>query len=244
MEQTKPVIGITASNEDGVLRISLACENAIVAAGGLPLVLPVHIKPEDAPALLQRCDGILFSGGVDVDPLRYGEEVLTGCQAIDEERDAAEEAYFDAARQMHMPIMGICRGHQVINVLCGGDLYQDIPEQLPGRSPMVQHRSRSRSDTLLHNIRTAPGSLLDKVTGGAAMRVTSTHHQAVRNVGTGLRAVGWASDGIVEALEGTGEDYLLTVQWHPENRVTREAHALALFRGLIEAARARMEKGQ
>ncbi len=244
MSHTKPVIGITSSNDGGVIRISHACEKAILAAGGLPIALPVHFDAEDAKAILSRCDGILFSGGVDVDPLRYGEEVLTGCQEIDEERDAAEAAYFYAARAMHLPIMGICRGHQIINVLCGGDLYQDIPLQLPQRSPMVQHRSCSRADTLLHNIRTAPGSLLEQLTDGAAMRVTSTHHQAVRKVGDGLKAVGWASDGLVEALEGTGEDYLLTVQWHPENRYMHEQHAMALFQGLVNAARTYRETAE
>ncbi len=241
MSTQKPVIGITVSEWDGSLHMGFGCEKAIVAAGGLPLMLPIHIEPADAEALLARCDGILFSGGVDVDPTCYGEEVLEACESIDVDRDKAETAYFEAARQLHLPMFGICRGHQIINVLMGGDLYQDLPTGFP-RENALQHRSKGASDTLLHSIRTESGSLLEKVTHGAPMRVTSTHHQAVRRVGKGLRACGHTADGVIEALEGTDEDYILTVQWHPELRYAREQHALDLFRGLVEAARVRMEK--
>ena len=240
MNDKKPVIGITVSQWDGRLQLGCGCEKAIVAAGGLPLPLPIHIAPEDADALLACCDGILFSGGVDVDPVLYGEEVLEACESIDTERDQAEIAYFEEARKRHLPIFGICRGHQLINVLLGGDLYQDLPTGFP-RENALQHRSKSSGDTLLHSIRVESGSLLERVVDGEPMRVTSTHHQAVRKVGKDLRAVGHSADGVIEALEGTGEDYLLTVQWHPELRYAREQHALKLFKGLVEAARARME---
>ena len=217
MSEKKPVIGITVSQWEGSLRLGFGCEKAIVAAGGLPLLLPIHIEPEDAQALLAGCDGILFSGGVDVDPVLYGEEVLEACESIDVERDRAEIAYFEAARKLHLPMFGICRGHQLINVLMGGDLYQDLPTGFP-RENALQHRSKSSGDTLLHSIRVENGSMLERVTDDEPMRVTSTHHQAVRKVGEGLRAVGYSADGVIEALEGTGEDYILTVQWHPELR--------------------------
>ncbi len=243
MEQKKPVIGITVSPSDGGLHLGCGCEKAIVAAGGLPLLLPIHIDPADAGALLQRCDGILFSGGADLDPAYYGEEVLADCGGIVPERDTAEVAYFAAARELHLPMFGICRGHQVINVLMGGDLYQDLPTGFP-RKNALQHRSQGAGDCLLHSIRVEADSMLHQLTNGAAMRVTSTHHQAVRRVGEGLRAVGFAADGVIEALEGTGEDYILSVQWHPELRYAREQHALELFRGLVEAARHRMESAE
>lgn len=232
----KPVIAVTVSQGDGRLMLSHNCETAIVAAGGLPVLLPVHIDPQDAAALLARCDGIVFSGGPDMDPAYFGEEVLAECGGIDIERDRAEAAYFAAARELGLPIFGICRGHQLINVLLGGDLYQDIDAQLP-RSPALQHRSHGAGDTLLHTIRTEPDSLLARITHGEALRVTSTHHQAVRRIAPGLRAVGFSADGVVEALEGDGGAFLLSVQWHPELRYTREAHALALFEALTDAAR-------
>lgn len=243
MDTKKPVIGITVSEWEGSLRLGFGCEKAIVAAGGLPLLLPIHISPEDAAALLARCDGVLFSGGVDVDPVLYGEEVLEACETIDVDRDKAEIAYFEAARAMHLPMFGICRGHQMINVLMGGDLYQDLPTGFP-RENALQHRSKSAGDTLLHSIRVEEDSMLQKIIHGEPMRVTSTHHQAVRKVGKGLRAVGHSADGVIEALESTGEDYILTVQWHPELRFEREKHALELFCALVAAARTRMESAE
>lgn len=240
MIDKKPVIGITVSQSDGAMHLGFGCEKAIVAAGGLPLLLPIHIDPADAAALLERCDGILFSGGADMDPACYGEEVLENCGGIDVERDAAEIAYFNAAHKAHLPMFGICRGHQVINVLMGGDLYQDLPTGFV-RENALQHRSRGAGDTLLHSIRVESGSMLEKIIHGAAMRTTSTHHQAVRKIGDGLRAVGYAADGVIEALEGAGEDFILTVQWHPELRYAREEHALDLFRALVEAAHRYME---
>ena len=241
MNHKKPVIGITVSHSDGAMHLGCGCEKAILAAGGLPLLLPIHIEEEDAPALLECCDGILFSGGVDVDPACYCEEVLENCGAIDVERDAAEAAYFKAARQLHLPMFGICRGHQLINVMMGGDLYQDLPSGFPRENALL-HRCLGAGDTLLHSIQVESGSMLEKITQGQPMRTTSTHHQAVRRVGEGLRAVGYAADGVIEAMEGTGEDFILTVQWHPELRYAREQHALELFRALVEAARCRREK--
>lgn len=240
MEQQRPIIGVTVSRDAGRLVLNEDCEKAVLAGGGLPLPLPVHIQTADAAALLAHCDGILFSGGPDLDPAYYGEEVLAPCGAIDTERDAAEAAYFAAAQQLRLPVLGICRGHQVINVLLGGDLYQDIDTQLP-RTPALQHSCRGPFETLLHTVRPTPGSLLAQLVGEAPVRVTSTHHQAARRVACGLRACGFAPDGIVEALEGTGEDFLLCVQWHPERRFDKEDHALALFQALVEAARRHRE---
>ena len=236
MEDRKPVIGITASADGGRLALGCGCERAVVAAGGIPLVLPVHIGSDDAEALLRRCDGVLFSGGADLDPVYYGENVLAACGGIDVDRDKAEAAYFAAARRLHLPIFGICRGHQVINALMGGTLYQDIVTQFP-RENALQHRSAGAGDTLLHPICIEPGSRLEKIADGEPMRVTSTHHQAVRRIADGLRATGTSPDGIIEVLEGTGEDFIMSVQFHPELRFEREGHALRLFRAFTDAAR-------
>ena len=151
-----------------------------------------------------------------------------------------EQIILEDALQKDRPVLGICRGIQFVNAALGGTLYQDLPTGFP-RENALQHRSKSSGDTLLHSIRVESGSLLERVTDGEPMRTTSTHHQAVRKVGEGLRAVGHSADGVIEALEGTGEDYILTVQWHPELRYAREEHALKLFKGLVDAARAHME---
>ena len=242
MENQKPVIGITVNADGGHLALGCGCERAIVAAGGIPLLLPIHIGADDAEALLRRCDGILFSGGADLDPVYYGENVLAACGGIDVDRDKAEVAYFAAARRLHLPTLGICRGHQVINALMGGSLYQDIVTQFP-RENALQHRSAGAGDTLLHPICIEPDSLLEKIAAGEPMRVTSTHHQAVRRVADGLRVTGTSPDGVIEVLEGTGEDFILSVQFHPELRFEREGHALRLFRTFVDAAR-RREKAE
>ena len=243
MENQKPVIGITVNADGGHLALGFGCERAIIAAGGIPLLLPIHITDDDAGVLLRRCDGLLFSGGADLDPAYYGENVLAACGGIDVERDKAEAAYFAAARRMHLPLFGICRGHQIINALMGGDLYQDIVTQFP-RENALQHRSAGAGDTLLHPIDIQPGSLLEEISAGEPMRVTSTHHQAVRRVAEGLRATGTSPDGIIEVLEGTGEDFIMSVQFHPELRFEREGHALRLFRTWVDAARQHREAAE
>lgn len=242
MNQSKPIIGITVSEDDGRLYASLDCEKAVFAAGGLPVLLPIHLEASDAPALLAGCGGILFSGGVDMDPIYYGEEVLDCCGVIDPARDAAETAYYRAARSLKMPILGICRGHQLINVLEGGTLYQDIGVQLPREQPL-QHMLKGPTDTPVHSIQITPGSRLETIAGGRPLRVTSTHHQAVRRVAPALTVGGVSADGIVEELEDVHDGFLLSVQWHPERRWQQDASALALFEALVSAAEQfRMEK--
>ncbi len=231
----KPMIGITVNSDGGCLALGFGCEQAILAAGGIPVLLPMHLDTQDALQLMSRCDGILFSGGVDLDPVYFGEPVLAKCGGIDALRDAAEKAYFDAARQLRLPMMGICRGHQVINALMGGDLYQDLDSQFIRERPL-QHRSAGAGDALLHDVTVAEGSLLKNVVKLDRMRVTSTHHQAVRRVAPGLKATGMSEDGVVEVLESDGEDFILTVQFHPELRFSREQHALALFQSFTGAA--------
>lgn len=241
MTAIKPVIGITVSQADGRLSLGCGCEKAIVAAGGIPLPLPIHLEPSDAAAVLACCDGILFSGGVDLDPLYYGEEVLLACGAIDTERDVIEKAYFEAARARHLPIFGICRGHQILNVFLGGDLYQDIDTQFK-RENALQHRSQGPSDSLLHSIHPIENTLLAEISQKDTLRVTSTHHQAIRRVASCLKVGAYSSDGIVEALESTNEDFLLSVQWHPELLWPKDPAALALFQRLVAESAAHHRK--
>ena len=234
MKCNKPVIGITVNGGKN-LSLGLADEKAIVAAGGIPLLLPIHIEEDDAKRLIGLCDGIMFTGGEDINPKMMGEEMIPQCGFADDERDKAEKAYFKYAREKHIPISGICRGHQVINVFMGGTLYQDITTQCQ-RENAIQHRSPRAVDDIMHTVKVEKGSLLKKVVGCDFMEVTSTHHQAIKTPAPGLKVTATAPDGIIEALESTDGDYILTVQFHPELRYDKEDYALNIFKGLVNAA--------
>ncbi len=235
MKNKKPIIGITVNGGKN-LSLGLADEKAVIAAGGTPVLLPIHIGDDDAKRLIDICDGILFTGGEDVNPKYMNEETLPQCGYADDERDRAEQMYFKYARQKHIPIFGICRGHQAVNVFMGGSLYQDITTQCQ-RLNAIQHKSPRGVSDIMHTVSVEKGSLLEKVAGYDTLDVTSTHHQAIKRVADGLKVVATAPDGIIEALEGTGDDYILTVQFHPELRYDKEDHALNLFKGLINAAK-------
>ncbi|BAS28670.1 gamma-glutamyl-gamma-aminobutyrate hydrolase family protein [Limnochorda pilosa] len=244
MEQ--PVIGITCGRTEDQARVFLNVPylEAVVDAGGLPVALaPVTAgdPPEEtarrAGALLARVDGLLLSGGDDVDPALFGEEPDPRLGWVDPDRDGLEVALARAALQEGRPILAICRGIQVLNVAAGGDVYQDLAQH-PGA---LQHRQQAPRWHASHAITVRPGSVLARVLGlegGGSLRVNSFHHQAVRRVAPGFRAVAEAADGLVEAIEADGSAaFCLGVQWHPEHMVKRWPAQRGLFRALVEAAR-------
>ena len=234
MTDKKPIIGITVNGGKN-LSLGLADEKAVIAAGGTPVLLPIHIGDDDAKRLIDICDGILFTGGEDVNPEMMGEQALPQCGYADDERDRAEQMYFKYAHQKHIPIFGICRGHQAVNVFMGGSLYQDITTQCQ-RPNAIQHKSPRGVSDIMHTVKVKKGSLLEKVVGCDFMEVTSTHHQAIKSTAPGLKVTATAPDGVIEALESTDGDYILTVQFHPELRYDKEDYALNIFKGLVNAA--------
>jgi putative glutamine amidotransferase len=199
---------------------------SVVAAGGVPAM---------AARALDAADALLLTGGEDMDPAWYGSEPSPLAHPPSRERDLFELALFAAARQRGIPILGICRGIQVINVAMGGTLYQDLPSERPG--PVDHNPPRARTDRS-HPVRILAGSRVAAALGRDRVSVNSFHHQAVRDLAPGLLASGWTEDGLIEAVEtADGEPWLLAVQWHPE-----EMHAEArapehgLFRALVERA--------
>jgi putative glutamine amidotransferase len=190
--------------------------DAIVAAGGVPLIIPVIEDLDVLRALYDRVDGVLISGGGDIDPASYGEPPLPGLGPTDPARDDIELPLARWSVEDGKPILGICRGSQVINVALGGTLYQDIPSQL--KTSVVHDSSFTRQDWtyMAHDLRLDPESRLAQVFGTTAFHTNSLHHQSLKDVAPGLRAVGWAPDGVVEAIEGLGECFLVGVQCHPE----------------------------
>jgi len=209
---------------------------AVEAAGGIPVILPV-LAPEKAPEVLEHLQGLLLSGGVDLDPSHYGEDPLPGLGKVTPERDAFELALARRALAAGVPVLGICRGVQVLNVAAGGTLFQDLGSQL---EKVLKHRQEAPRWHESHAVRLDPSSRMAAILGVTETRVNSFHHQAVRLVAPGLRAVAWAPDGVIEAVESVDGGFALGVQWHPEEMWDRYPLHLKPFSALVEAARARL----
>jgi putative glutamine amidotransferase len=202
---------------DGRQQISLwanyiaALENAGLTA---VLVTPAH-SISSVAELVSRCSGLVLSGGVDVDPARYGEDPMPQLGRVSAERDAVEFAALEAAFERDMPILGICRGCQVLNVFMGGTLYQDIETQYPGA---LAHRQTEPWGRRPHAARVEPGTRLDALVGARELCINSFHHQAIRTVAPGLKVSAWAEDGLIEAIEAPARRWVVGVQWHPERQ--------------------------
>ncbi len=221
--------------------------SAVIAAGGVPALLPLGMDEPRLFRALARADGLLLAGGEDIAPALFGEEPHPKLGAVDAERDAAEMALARRAPEMGMPLLAICRGIQVLNVAAGGTLVQDIAAQVPGALKHDCFYPAYPRDHIAHTVAVEPGSRLaalvaqdGTVAHDGILRyqvpVNSLHHQAVKALGAGLRVVAQAPDGIVEAVEGTGDAWVLGVQWHPEELAPARADMCALFRAFVEAA--------
>lgn len=190
--------------------------DAIRQAGGAPILVPPLEDETTLRALYERLDGVLLAGGGDIAPAHYGAEPHAKLGLVDLLRDSAELPIARWAVADGKPVLGICRGIQVLNVALGGTLYQDIPSEVA--SALSHNLSYEHEDWTLmaHEISIAPDSRLARMLGAARLPTNSLHHQAVRELGRGLRAVAWAPDGVVEAVEGSGEGFVVGVQCHPE----------------------------
>ncbi|MGH7581494.1 MAG: gamma-glutamyl-gamma-aminobutyrate hydrolase family protein [Gemmatimonadales bacterium] len=236
MSAPRIALGGVVRTWDGADRTGLnsAYVRSVAAVGGVPVMLSPIIGPSYAARALDGVDGLVLTGGEDVDPAWYNAERSPLSNPPSRERDLFELALFAAARQRELPILGICRGIQLVNVALGGSLYQDLPSERPG--PLDHNRAGTRTDRS-HAIRLAPGSLAAEVLGATAIRVNSFHHQAIRDLAPGLVATGWSEDGLIEVVEAAaGQPWMLAVQWHPEEM---HAEAGAPDRGLFKALVAR-----
>ena len=252
-----PIIGITATLKEDVdavaerplgrfVRADLDYVDGVAGAGGVPVVLPPTGDETAAETVIRSLDGLLLSGGSDLDPGYYGEEPVPELGVTLPERDAFEMTLVGLALRRGMPVFGICRGMQVLNVALGGTLYQDLPSQW-GRD-VLKHRQDTPKWQPTHEVRVEDGSYVAGVMDREVVKVNSYHHQGVKDLARGLLATGRSSDGVVEAVEAVdvSERWLLGVQWHaeamrgagPQQESLFEAHVLAAKRHALRGAAA------
>ncbi len=232
----RPRIGVTLDLDEAGARYELkrAYADAVLAAEGLP-VLIAHGDRTLADAYLALCDGLVITGGdFDIPPERYGDQRRPGCGPTKPERTAFEWSLCEAALAARVPLLGVCGGMQLMNVVCGGTLYQDLRTDLH-----LDHEQKPPKDLPSHDVEVVPGTLLASLVGQGPLPANSTHHQAVRQPGTGLLVSARARDGVVEAIELPDAPFALGVQWHPEAVAVHESRHTALYRGLVAAARDR-----
>lgn len=237
----KPLIGVTASHDlkTGSLQMSSHYTEALQAAGSIPLILPLTLEPDECLQLAEDLDGLLFTGGPDVHPFRFGEETWEGCGEYSPLRDTLEFRLFSEFYSQKKPLLGICRGMQLLNIALGGDIYQDLGRQLPKRMP-IAHRQPFTPSSPSHHAEIEQGSLLAEISGSLLLEVNSLHHQAVRTPAAPLTVSARARDGVIEAVEHPDYPFLLGVQWHPERLWRSQEHALRLFQAFVSACSSRL----
>jgi putative glutamine amidotransferase len=209
---------------------------ALVRAGAAPLLLPQLADSPPLRAIYARLDGLLLPGGGDVDPVHYGESIHEKCGSIDTERDGMELALTRWAIEDGKPLFAICRGIQVLNVALGGSLYQDIQAQVPGALEHTRAPGAPPSH-LAHAVAVIEDTQLAEILGADPLQVNSRHHQAIKNLAPGLAVAAEATDGIIEAVEVTGQPYAIGVQWHPEDLAGNDAQAQRLFDAFRQSCR-------
>lgn len=237
MQENKPVIALTPyhNTEKDEPYMRPAYLKAIRTAGGIPVILPLEAEEEDLRQLVSHVDGILFTGGPDVHPFYFGEETQRFCGNVSMKRDSMELLLLKIAMEMKKPILGICRGVQLLNIGLGGDIYQDINSQFEEDFP-IAHTQPFGYDIPSHTVKVAEGTLLAEIAQCRTIRVNSMHHQAVRNVAPGFVASGFAPGGLVEAIEMPGYPFLLGVQWHPEYLWEQDDAARRIFELFVNAS--------
>jgi putative glutamine amidotransferase len=233
----RPVIGLTPGYmpDNNKLSLGQGYVNGVIKAGGLAVILPLCAEDSIIESILETVDGILFSGGADIDARHFGEENMKYGGKISPERDRFELLLVKKAIARKMPILGICRGLQLINIALGGTLHQDIHTG-PAHGDTLKHWQEAPDWYPVHDIRIKAGSRLYEIYATETLGVNSFHHQAVKDAGNGLSIVAGSSDGITEAIEGTGSNFIVAVQWHPEDMWQENPAHLRIFEAFIEAA--------
>jgi putative glutamine amidotransferase len=243
----RPLIGIPCragvrgnNPEKPVYYSNQSYVNAVESAGGVPLLIPIMKDFDSLHTLLGRLDGLLLSGGIDLQPSTYQEEVQATLTETDPELDKLELVLARWAYQENVPTLGICRGMQLLNVALGGTLYQDLATSYQSN---IQHANGSLSrNQLIHPIDITPDSRIHQVLGADNVMVNSIHHQAIKKVGKGIVVSGVAADGIIESIEIPERSFMLAVQSHPEELFRDYPVWTRLFRAFIVACSQKMDQ--
>jgi putative glutamine amidotransferase len=244
----RPLIGITTQTLQAIAGIPEGLPHSVVMnqryyhaaamAGAAPVLIPLMDDVDALRAIYDHMDGVLIPGGVDVDPTAFGEQPHEKLGRIDPARDRVELQLVKWAVEDHKPVLGLCRGLQVINVALGGTLYQDLEAEYAGA---IKHdyfpNYGFERDYLAHEVAVAPGSRLQHALVDDRMPVNSMHHQGIKRLGRGLAGSATAPDGLIEAAEGVGDSFLVGVQWHPEVFEATEPNTQHLFSEFIVASR-------
>jgi putative glutamine amidotransferase len=239
---SQPLIGVSTSITVGEYPerayVNSAYLRAVEQAGGIPVLLPPQLSEAARETLWRRLDGLVLTGGGDIEPARFGDIPHPSTTLVSPDRDALELDLVDRALRDDVPLFGICRGLQVLNVALGGTLHQHIPDAV---GETVQHSQTEKRHVATHPVKLlTEGTRLGEILGSPELAVNSFHHQALRTLGRGLREVAWAPDQVIEAVEHEERRrFVVAVQWHPEDLVGHDAAARALFTAVVGAARAR-----
>lgn len=233
-KKARPVIGISGYTNGTTACVRMTYVQAIREAGGIPFVIPVTTDTEQINDILDNIDGIIMSGGEDYDPQLYGEQPIRQLGEVVPERDKFDLLLIRGAVGRGLPLLGICRGEQGLNIALGGTLYQDIPSQLPNS---VKHGQSAPASYGTHAISVEKGSVMGNLLGVDSISVNSFHHQSVKKPAPGLIVSATAPDGVVEAIEKPGDPRIVGTQFHPEGAVyAGDMRFLPIFTNLVEQA--------
>lgn len=246
MRPGRPVIGVTTQTleeiPDELPRCWIMSQRyvrTLTGSGAIPWIVPLLDDPETLRAIYERLDGIFLPGGVDIDPVSYNETRTSACGRVDPDRDRTEIMFAEWAMRDRKPILAVCRGAQLLTVAGGGALYQDVGAEFPGaiKHDYFPKAGTSTRQDLVHPVAVVANTRLSRVLGAQSVQVNSMHHQGIKRLAPTLIANAFAPDGLIEGVEAAAaEDFVLGVQWHPEDLADSEPSMRRLFDTFIEAA--------